>query len=175
MSNATHYTNPANAAPTDTAQLGIATRTIDFAAYSLTHPQIVTTLLDRATAGVQIRLYLDRSELEAEARGNPALPNSPLAQLLGVPNLYIKVKASMILMHLKSYLVDTRLLRDGSANFSPLGESEQDNSFTFTDDPAAVAAFSAKFADMWNRADNLSVTEAIETSAAYARERASRH
>jgi len=37
-------------------------------------------------------------------------------------------------MHLKSYLVDAKVLRDGSANFSSLGESEQDNSMLITDD-----------------------------------------
>jgi phosphatidylserine/phosphatidylglycerophosphate/cardiolipin synthase-like enzyme len=171
----THYTNPGTATPLDTAALAAATTTIDFAAYSLTEPAIIQTLAARAAAGVKIRLYLDRSELEAEARGNPALPSCPLNQLLNAPNLTIRVKASMVLMHLKSYLVDGKTLRDGSANFSPLGESQQDNSATFTDDPQAVANFAAKFETMWNRADNMSTTAAIETSASYAMHRAHSH
>ena len=95
------------------------------------------------------------------------MPTCALHLLFGVPNITIKVKHSMILMHLKSYLVDSRILRDGSANFSPMGESEQDNSVTFTDDTAAVSAFSAKFEAMWARPDNLDVVAAIETSASY--------
>jgi phosphatidylserine/phosphatidylglycerophosphate/cardiolipin synthase-like enzyme len=94
---------------------------------------------------------------------------------LNQPNITIRVKASMILMHLKSYAVDSKTLRDGSANFSPLGETEQDNSATFTDDPQTVANFAAKFQAMWERADNMSTTAAIETSASYATHRAHSH
>ena len=167
MSLTTHYTNPSNCASIDAQAIGAATKSIDFAAYSLTEPTVINALLDRAKNGVQISLYLDRSELEAEARGNPALPNTALHLLLGVTGVEIKVKQSMILMHLKSYLVDGITLRDGSANFSPLGESEQDNSVTFTDDAAAVGAFVSKFQAMWARPDNMSVTAAVEHSASY--------
>ena len=66
-------------------------------------------------------------------------------------------------MHLKSYLVDGTTLRDGSANFSPLGEGEQDNSLLLTDDANTVALFQSKFTLMWNRADNLSPAQAIST------------
>jgi phosphatidylserine/phosphatidylglycerophosphate/cardiolipin synthase-like enzyme len=167
----TAYSNPATLIPADAATLNAAQKTIDFAAYSLTEPTVIGALLARAEAGVTIRLYLDRSELEAEARGNPTLPTSPLHALLSVPRIVIKVKASMVLMHLKSYVVDGALLRDGSANFSPQGETGQDNSITLTDDPLALASFQSKFNDMWNRPDNLSVTEAVEASASYATHR----
>ena len=167
MSLLTHYTNPNSLAATDAAEIAAATKSVDFAAYSLTEPTVINALLASAKAGRTIRLYLDRSELEAEARGNPTLPNSPLHLLLAVPGITIKVKHSMILMHLKSYCIDGTTLRDGSANFSTLGESEQDNSVTYTDDTAAVAAFQAKFDAMWARPDNLDVTTAIEQSASY--------
>jgi phosphatidylserine/phosphatidylglycerophosphate/cardiolipin synthase-like enzyme len=163
----TRYTNPNEVAQVEATYLSTAKKTIDFAAYSLTHPAIISALLARAQAGVIIRLYLDRSELEAEARGNPALAQSPLSALLNVPNITIKVKDSIILMHMKSYLLDGLTLRDGSANFSPLGEAEQDNSHIITDDFDAVNNFVNKFSSMWARPDNLSVTEAIERGRSY--------
>jgi phosphatidylserine/phosphatidylglycerophosphate/cardiolipin synthase-like enzyme len=159
------YTNPADVSTLDVATITAATATIDVAAYSLTHQAVITALIQRAQAGVKIRLYLDRTELEAEARGNPQLSNSPLGPLLSTPNVQTKVKESVILMHLKSYLVDGKLLRDGSANFSPLGESEQDNSIELTDDPASLASFQSKFETMWNRTDNISPAQAIQSSA----------
>ena len=155
------YTNPIDVSQADAAAITAATATIDFAAYSLTHPGVIATLIQRAQAGVKIRLYLDRTELEAEARGNPQLSNSPLGPLLSTVNVQTKVKESRILMHLKSYVVDGKVLRDGSANFSPLGESEQDNSIELTDDPASVQGFQAKFETMWNRPDNISVAQAV--------------
>ena len=158
---AQHYTNPIDVSAVDVATIAAATATIDFAAYSLTHPGICAALTARARAGVAIRLYLDRTELEAEAKGNPTLNNCALGQLIAAPNVQTKVKESSILMHLKSYLVDGTLLRDGSANFSTLGESEQDNSMLLTDDAITVALFKGKFTMMWLRADNLSVAQAV--------------
>ena len=166
MIDSIQYSNPANLIPADTLTLGSATKTIDFAAYSLTEPTVIQTLVSRAQAGVQIRIYLDRSEVEAEARGNPAMPTCPLSRLFNLPGVTIKVKESMILMHLKSYAVDGTTLRTGSANFSPLGETEQDNDQIISDDPAHLTAFQAKFNAMWNRPDNLSVAAAIQSSGA---------
>jgi phosphatidylserine/phosphatidylglycerophosphate/cardiolipin synthase-like enzyme len=172
---ATNYTNPRNLVSYDVAQIAAATKTIDFAAYSLTEAAIIQEIIEAAAHGVAVRVYLDRGELEAEARGNPALPNCPLRGLLNLPNVTVRVKASMVLMHLKSYCVDGKTVRDGSANFSDLGESQQDNSVTLTDDPAAAAAFAAKFTAMWSRPDNMSVEAAIEQSASYAHQRTRQH
>lgn len=156
------YTNPTNLVSADCRTIGTAVKTIDFAAYSLTDHAILEALRQRAGASVQVRVYLDRGELEAEARGHGQIALTPLAALVNLPNLTIRVKSSTVLMHLKSYCVDSRILRDGSANFSPLGLGEQDNSVTYTDDSQAVAAFEAKFSAMWARPDNLSPDIAIQ-------------
>jgi phosphatidylserine/phosphatidylglycerophosphate/cardiolipin synthase-like enzyme len=157
------YSNPSSVLPIDVQTLSIATKTLDIAAYAFVAPELVAAVHARASAGVQIRLYLDRTELESEARGDATLAHSPLGQLLSIGNLQIKVKASSILMHLKSYLVDGSLLRDGSANFSDAGEEQQDNSLTLDDDTASCAAFAAKFEAMWNRTDNLTIAEAVSS------------
>jgi phosphatidylserine/phosphatidylglycerophosphate/cardiolipin synthase-like enzyme len=162
MTAVVHYSNPANLAPLDAGLIAQAQKTLDFAAYSLTDPAVITAIKARAAAGVAIRIYLDRSEIEAEARGNPAMPTCPLSQLFNTAGIELRVKRSMILMHLKSYCVDGATLRDGSANFSPQGEFEQDNSHQTIQDPAQLAAFTAKFEAMWARPDNLSVAQAIE-------------
>jgi phosphatidylserine/phosphatidylglycerophosphate/cardiolipin synthase-like enzyme len=58
------------------------------------------------------------------------------------------------LMHLKSYQVDGRILRTGSANFSVSGEEYQDNDLIVIDSPAAVERFQETFERLWSRADN---------------------
>lgn len=158
------YTNPASVIAEDVALINSATKTIDYAAYSLNDPEVINALVLRARAGVAIRLYHDKTELEAMARGDLMVSHAPFHALLGVANLSILVKHSSVLMHLKSYLVDGLMLRDGSANFSPAGEEEQDNSMLVTDDPAAIALFAAKFEQMWARADNQTVQQAIAAS-----------
>lgn len=159
-----HYTNPASVINNDVALIHSATKAIDFAAYSLNDPEIINALVTRAQAGVAIRIYHDRTELEAMARGDIMVSHAPFHALLGVAAISILVKHSSILMHLKSYLVDGRMLRDGSANFSPAGEEEQDNSMLVTDDLVSIALFQAKFEQMWGRPDNLTVQAAIAAS-----------
>jgi phosphatidylserine/phosphatidylglycerophosphate/cardiolipin synthase-like enzyme len=157
----THYSNPQSVVPFDVAMITAATKTIDFAAYALDEPEIINALVAQANAGRAIRLYLDRTELCAAARGDATLSHSPFRAVLNNPNIQIKVKHSEILMHLKSYIVDATLLRDGSANFSIPGEEQQDNSILFTDDTQACTQFVSKFQQMWARPDNLTVQQAV--------------
>lgn len=161
MSHRVTYSNPQSLVPIDLATVATATHSLDIAAYAFVAPELIAAVLGRAAAGVAVRLYLDRTELEAEARGDALLSKSPLHALLNVPNVSIKVKSSSVLMHLKSYHVDSTLVRDGSANFSDPGEEKQDNSLTLDDDPATVATFVAKFEAMWTRPDNLTVAQAV--------------
>ena len=163
----THYSNPGSLVPIDLSIISTAKKSLDVAAYTLVDAEIVQAILAAAQRGVLVRLYVDRTELEAEAHGDATLNGKPLAALLNLPALSIKVKESSILMHLKSYCVDGTVLRSGSTNFSPLGESEQDNDLILTDDPAAVALFKAKFEAMWARPDNLSIAQAVARPAGY--------
>jgi phosphatidylserine/phosphatidylglycerophosphate/cardiolipin synthase-like enzyme len=57
-------------------------------------------------------------------------------------------------MHLKSFQVDGRLLRTGSANFSNSGEKFQDNDLVIIENPRAVASFVQDFETLWARRDN---------------------
>ena len=161
MSHQVHYSNPQSVIPLDVQTIQSATVSLDIAAYAFVAPELVAAVLNRAAVPIPIRLYLDRTELESEARGDAMLAHSPLGQLLNNPAITIKVKQSSVLMHLKSYLVDGKLLRDGSANFSDPGEEKQDNSLTLDDDPATCEAFQSKFNAMWQRPDNLTVAQAV--------------
>ena len=57
-------------------------------------------------------------------------------------------------MHLKSYAVDGRLLRTGSANWSPTGLKRQDNDVLYESSPVAVERFERKFEEMWEKPTN---------------------
>jgi len=60
-------------------------------------------------------------------------------------------------MHLKAYILDQALFRDGSANWSPAGLKDQDNTLRFTNDPEDLERFQAAFESMWRRPDNLTI------------------
>jgi phosphatidylserine/phosphatidylglycerophosphate/cardiolipin synthase-like enzyme len=73
---------------------------------------------------------------------------------LGSAQHTVDIARSPELMHLKAYVIDGSLLRDGSANWSPSGLKRQDNNAHFTTDPAQVGAFRQAFEQMWSRTDN---------------------
>ncbi len=123
-----------------------ATQSIDMAAYVLTDRALVAALSRAAARGVRVRIYLDATRGGAEAA---------LEQIALSPNVELRRKApGRDLMHLKSYQVDGRVLRSGSANFSVSGEEFQDNDLIVIDSPAAAAAFSDMFERLWARPDN---------------------
>lgn len=141
----------------DYTRLQQAQHTIDIAMYAFTDRYLAEQLREIAGRGVRIRIYRDQSEYEREQEreAKNRKSESTTSILSGVPNVEIRVKGKRELMHLKAYLIDGTILRDGSANWSPSGLKRQDNNAHFTADPAQVEAFRRTFEQMWSRPENL--------------------
>ena len=72
------------------------------------------------------------------------------------PGVQIKAKpAGGPLMHFKAYEVDGRLLRTGSANFSPSGLKRQDNDLVVIESQEAADAFRRNFERVFAAAETL--------------------
>lgn len=140
------YSPGTNLERLDAALLGTAERSIDMAAYVLTDVPVIDALAAAGARGVRVRLYRDPGGPEPHGAVAEAL-----ARLASAPNVETRFKAHGSLMHLKSYLVDGRVLRGGAANFSASGLKTQDNDRFETDDAAAIAAFHAAFDAAWTR------------------------
>lgn len=123
-----------------------ARRSIDMAAYVLSDRELANALARAAQRGVKVRVYLDGEETRA---------GSPIHQFAGLPNIDLRLKPpGRDLMHLKSYQIDGRVLRSGSANFSVSAVAYQDNDIVVIENPLAAARFTAAFDDLWARPDN---------------------
>jgi phosphatidylserine/phosphatidylglycerophosphate/cardiolipin synthase-like enzyme len=153
---AADYFSPAdNLERLDLEQLQRAGRTIDIAMYAFTDQYLAQQLAEIARRGVVIRIYRDREQYEQEQRRAGQRDRESAMELLrGISNIHVRVKRSRELMHLKAYLVDAALLRDGSANWSPSGLKRQDNNAHFSTDPAVIRRFQQVFEEMWSRSDN---------------------
>jgi phosphatidylserine/phosphatidylglycerophosphate/cardiolipin synthase-like enzyme len=153
-----HYSPDENLEQLDLARIDGAQHSIDIAMYAFTDKYLAEALARAAQRGVQVRIYRDRSQFEDEQRKNNGPGrDSTTGMLAGGPNIHIRVKGSRELMHLKAYLVDGKLLRDGSANWSPTGLKRQDNDARYTTDPNQVGAFGRQFEQLWSRRDNREV------------------
>jgi phosphatidylserine/phosphatidylglycerophosphate/cardiolipin synthase-like enzyme len=134
------------------------TRTpLNVAMYSFTDPLIARVLVDEADAGTTVRVYRDGEQFENE--GHERHGGSSVATTFqGHRNIQIRVKpvSRFDLMHLKCWS-DGRILRDGSANWSPAGLKRQDNEIRFTTDPREVQEFNRDFEQIWNRPGNIVV------------------
>src|SRR5271166_1414453 len=104
------------------------------AAYVLSDARIIEALTKAAERDVIVRLYLDRSQFSEHGLRFGA----PIEALLAHPNVRARVKGEGVLMHLKAYAIDGRLLRTGSGNFSRPGLAQQDNDLIIISDRAAV-------------------------------------
>ncbi len=150
-----HYAPAENLERLDADVLRRARRKIDICMYAFTDRSLAEILLDRARHGVRVRIYRDGEQFEEEQRWKGGW-GSTTNLLRGQRNIEIRVKppSQRFLMHTKAFEVDDSLLREGSANWSPAGLKNQDNSLSFVTDPAAVSGFEQNFEALWNRREN---------------------
>lgn len=144
------YSPGTNLERSELAQLETATRSVDVAMYSFTDRELAEELVVLARRGVHVRVYRDREQFSQEAQWGGVSTTS----LLLAAGIQVRVKGAKDLMHLKSYAIDGRLLRSGSANWSPTGLKRQDNDVLYQSSPEAVEAFERKFEEMWQRPSN---------------------
>jgi phosphatidylserine/phosphatidylglycerophosphate/cardiolipin synthase-like enzyme len=147
-----YYSPDENLEKEDVAVIGEARERIDAALYSATDYAVCDALASAARRGVKVRVYRDREQYQEEinrAHGRQTCTG----ELVGA-GVVVAVKGSTELMHLKSYAVDGKVLRSGSANVSESGERRQDNDVIFMGSPAAVNGFERQFESIWERGDN---------------------
>jgi PLD-like domain len=135
-----HYSPVENLEQVDVALLRSARSKIDLAAYDLTDRAVIDALIDAKRRGVALRILLDPSQPQA------------LDRLREISD-GIRMKRPGPYMHLKSYALDGRLVRSGSANLSASGLKQQDNDIVIIQDAAIVRAFEARFQQIWSAGD----------------------
>lgn len=150
-----HFSPGENLEQIDVARIREAKHTLDIAMYAFTDRYLAEAIVERAHAGVRVRLYRDKQQFGDEESGSGKRNRESTASLFqSESNISIRVKGKSELMHLKAYLIDGQMLRIGSANWSPSGLKRQDNNAHFTTDPTQIKAFQGNFEEMWSRDDN---------------------
>src|SRR5579862_7320286 len=146
-----HYAPRENLAQIDCGLIDDSVDSVDMEAYVLSDQSVIAALIAAADRGVVLRLYLDKGQFSQHDPERGGL----IEELLGCPNVFARVKGKGVLMHLKAYVVDRRVLRTGSGNFSRPGLADQDNDLVIVDDTEAIANFEAKFDAIFARGTNV--------------------
>ena len=157
-----HYAPEENLELVDARVISGAKLSIDMAAYVLSDPRIIDALTAAAERDVAVRLYFDKSQFAQHG----LKVDAPIEALIAHPNVAARVKGEGVLMHLKAYAVDGKLLRTGSGNFSRPGLAQQDNDLVLISDPSAIDAFERTFEVIWSRAQNIDALDTPEQGAA---------
>ena len=142
------YSPESNLEQSELAQLESTTRSVDVAMYSFTDRELAKKLAALSRKGVRVRVYRDREQFAQEMQWGGVTTTS----ILLAAGVEVRVKGARDLMHLKSYAIDGRLPRTGSANWSPTGLKRQDNDVCYEASPEAVEHFERNFEEMWSRA-----------------------
>lgn len=155
-----HFSPAEDLEAIDIKYLREAREAVDVAMSDFTDEKIATTLKQLAVGHIKIRIYRASNRLrEEDARAQRLHGFSTSTLLRGSVNIQIRTpeRTESQDMHLASWCVDHRLLRDGSAPWSTEGEKGQDNELRLTTDSGEVAAFEKTFEVMWTRSGNRTI------------------
>ena len=152
-----HFSPAEDLQAIDIQYLREAQETVDVAMSDFSDERIANTLKQLAVGHVKIRIYRDAYRLqEEEARAERFHGFSTSTLLRGSVNIQIRAsqRTGPAGMHLASWCVDHRLLRDGSAPWSFEGSKGQDAGLRLSADSGEVAAFERFFEAIWARPGN---------------------
>lgn len=123
------------------ALLQTATKSLDIAIYSITHPQIVAAIIAAKTRGVKVRMVVDRQQ---------STGTSSLVTLLKSSGISLRVGNVQGIMHDKFSIVDKRTLETGSFNYTNNASESNAENQIYLNDPSTILKFEVIFAALWS-------------------------
>ena len=138
--------------------LSRAQYSIDIAMSSFTSKRIANVLSKKIEQGVRVRVYRDYTKFFEEERHSGKQNATEILRQAGVP---VRVKPAGSAMNLDAYVVDWQkpgeIFREGTADWTSSGMSEQDVSLSYIKDAQAALAFEQQYEDLWKRPENIIV------------------
>jgi phosphatidylserine/phosphatidylglycerophosphate/cardiolipin synthase-like enzyme len=118
-----------------------ATSTIDIAMYYFTSIPIAEALVKAEKRGVEVRMYLDKSQKKGKwSKGSYLAKNGA----------EIRYKKGSGLMHHKFAVIDGKVVITGSYNWTKAAEVRNDENLLVIYDEGIVKRYLRKFKELWN-------------------------
>jgi phosphatidylserine/phosphatidylglycerophosphate/cardiolipin synthase-like enzyme len=118
-----------------------ATDTIDIAMYYFTSVPIAEALAKAEKRGVEVRMYLDKSQRKGKWSKSSYLAKN---------GVEIRYKKGNGLMHHKFAVIDEKVLITGSYNWTKAAEGRNDENLLVIYDEKVVKRYLCKFKELWN-------------------------
>jgi hypothetical protein len=113
---------------------------INIAMYTFTDQEIALSLVNSQNRGVQVRVYLDRSQVES---------TYSVSRLLVQKWLKLRISTNNYIMHHKFAIIDNRLLLTGSYNWTAAANHKNNENLMVIDDPEVIARYQNQFEKLW--------------------------
>ncbi len=113
---------------------------IDVAMYTFTDKEISQAVVEAKERRVKIRIYLDRSQVEAKYSSS---------RLLVEKGLEVRVSSNNYIMHNKFAIIDGKLVITGSYNWIASASTRNDENLLVIDDEEIILRFQKQFENLW--------------------------
>jgi phosphatidylserine/phosphatidylglycerophosphate/cardiolipin synthase-like enzyme len=120
-----------------------AAKTLDIAIYSITHKDIVASIIRAKKRGIIVRLITDKVSMSNKSERAQLI----LMKKAGIP---IKYNEHPGLMHMKTTLIDDKLYTTGSFNYTGNASKVNDEVLSLVTDPKGQLFWKKRFEAMWN-------------------------
>jgi phosphatidylserine/phosphatidylglycerophosphate/cardiolipin synthase-like enzyme len=124
--------------------LGAAKSTILVAMYTFTDSQLGQALIDAHARGVQVTVYLDRSQ---------AGERYSQAQAIAAAGIPVRISNNPHIMHNKFAVLDDAVVITGSYNWTHAADVDNDENLLILRDPQLAAAYKQRFSELWEMWD----------------------
>lgn len=115
---------------------------IDVAMYMFTDFVLASALVEARERGIEIRIYLDRSQVTARYTQSKYLVQNAVD---------IRISSNNYIMHNKFAIIDGELLITGSYNWTQSANTRNDENLTIIDCIYVIEAYQEQFEKLWSQ------------------------
>jgi phosphatidylserine/phosphatidylglycerophosphate/cardiolipin synthase-like enzyme len=119
---------------------------IDVMIYSITQDNVIKAILDAKKRGVNVRIITDQEQAQNRSQAEDL-------RKLATAGISVKVKKSKGLMHIKSVVVDRKVVTTGSFNFTNAASTVNNEVLVVIHDEVMATSWANEFEDMYKDKD----------------------
>jgi len=119
-----------------------AKESINIAMYTFTDSDIAYAIVEAKNQGVDIKIYLDKQEVNAQYSKSRFFVNEGIEK--------IRISSNNYIMHNKFAVIDNKIVITGSYNWTASAGERNDENLLVVDDQEIVKRYQDYFYDLWN-------------------------
>jgi DNA uptake protein ComE-like DNA-binding protein len=113
---------------------------IDIAMYTFTDKEISQAVIEAKERGVKVRIYLDRSQVEAKYSSS---------RLFVEKDIEVRISSNNYIMHNKFAVIDSKIVITGSYNWTASASIRNDENLLVIDDEEVIQRYQRQFENLW--------------------------